>query len=50
MRTKKIALIVVILLYTELAFADCIYNGVSYPSGTVLGPYVCSGTQWVIRQ
>ena len=28
------------------ALADCTYNGKTYPSGTVIGPYVCSGTQW----
>lgn len=50
MLIKKIALIVVVLLHTELALADCTYNGVSYPSGTVLGPYVCSGTEWVVRR
>lgn len=50
MQIKKIALMVVILLYTELACANCTYNGVSYPSGTVLGPYVCSGTEWVVRR
>ena len=50
MRIKKIALAIIALLLSELSFADCIYNGVTYRHGTVLGPYVCSGTQWVIRQ
>ena len=50
MRIKRIALVIIALLYGELSFADCTYNGVNYPNGTVLGPYVCSGTQWVIRQ
>ena len=50
MGIKKIALLIVVLLYGELAFADCTYNGVNYPQGTVLGPYTCSGTQWVVRQ
>lgn len=47
---KKISLAVIIFLHAGLAFADCTYNGVAYPDGTVLGPYVCSGTQWVIKQ
>ena len=29
--------------------ADCWYNGRIYPEGTVIGPYVCSGGQWVTR-
>ena len=47
---KRIALVIIVLLYSKLSFADCAYNGVSYPSGTVLGPFVCSETQWVIKQ
>lgn len=50
MRIKRIALVAIVLLYGELTFAACTYNGFIYPNGTVLGPYVCSGTQWVIRQ
>lgn len=23
------------------AYADCVYNGRTYPTGTRLGPYVC---------
>lgn len=47
---KKIALTTIVFLYSGLSFADCTYNGISYPAGTVLGPYVCSDTQWVIKQ
>lgn len=50
MGIKKIALVIIILLYAEASFADCTYNGTNYPHGTVLGPYVCNGTQWVIKQ
>lgn len=49
MGIKKITLVVIVLLYSGLSFADCTYNGISYPAGTVLGPYVCSDTQWVIK-
>jgi len=27
--------------------ANCWYNGAQYPEGTVIGPYVCSGGQWI---
>lgn len=50
MTIKKTALLVIMLLYGELSFADCTYNGIKYPTGTILGPYVCSGTQWIIRR
>lgn len=50
MRINRITLVAIALLYGELTFAACTYNGFIYPNGTVLGPYVCSGTQWVIRQ
>lgn len=47
---KKIALAAIVVLYSGLSFGDCIFNGVSYPVGTLLGPYVCSDTGWVIRR
>ena len=50
MRIQRIVLIMIVLLYGQMALADCTYNGVRYPSGTKLGPYVCSGTQWVIQR
>jgi hypothetical protein len=50
MHIKRWVLALVVLLYGELSFADCTFNGVNYPDGTVLGPYVCSGTQWVVRR
>ncbi len=38
--------IIVFLMFTKIAIADCTYNGKTYPEGTVLGPYVCSNGQW----
>jgi hypothetical protein len=29
--------------------ADCIYNGVAYPEGTVIGPYICKEGKWVVK-
>lgn len=49
MKISQTLFLFVALIYGGLAFADCVYNGVHYPVGTVLGPYVCSGTQWVSR-
>ncbi len=44
--------LLVLLLFTVTAsavYADCVYNGRTYPEGTVIGPYVCSGGNWVAR-
>jgi hypothetical protein len=40
---------VVCLGLSSIAVADCTYDGVVYPEGTVMGPYVCSGNEWVNR-
>ncbi|CAB5133381.1 hypothetical protein D3OALGB2SA_3775 [Olavius algarvensis associated proteobacterium Delta 3] len=37
-----IAVIVAVLLFSTPVYANCIYNGGSYPTGTVIGPLVCS--------
>jgi hypothetical protein len=29
------------LLFSSSIYADCIYNGTSYPTGTVIGGLVC---------
>lgn len=49
MLIKKSVFVLVVLLYSGLSFADCVYNGTNYSSGTVLGPYTCDGTQWVLK-
>jgi hypothetical protein len=45
----KLLFFVLCLGLSTLAEADCSYNGATYPEGTVMGPYVCSGNQWVNR-
>jgi hypothetical protein len=47
---RKFVLLVVLLLPFVVAnsvSADCWYNGVKYAEGTVIGPYVCQGGEWV---
>ncbi len=41
--------VVVLLASVSAAFADCSYNGSTYAEGAVIGPYVCTGGQWVMR-
>ncbi len=41
---------ILILILSGFAFpvkADCIYNGVTYPTGSTIGPYICSNDNWV---
>lgn len=42
-------LILFLMLSVAIAQADCVYNGASYPEGTILGPYICTNGQWVFR-
>jgi len=42
--------LIVNLLVSTAVFADCIYNGKAYPEKTVIGPYVCSGEEWVFKK
>lgn len=47
---KEIWMVVVLagmLLMVGSAFAECTYNGTTYAEGTVIGPYTCSGGEWV---
>jgi hypothetical protein len=47
---KYIGAILLFLLFSSTAFADCMNNGKAYPTGTILGPLVCSGNgTWVVR-
>jgi hypothetical protein len=40
---KKFAILVIFILlfFSSIAYADCIYNGVSYPPGTVVNGLTC---------
>ena len=40
---KKFILFILffLLLFSKIVYADCIYNGVSYPPGTVINGLTC---------
>jgi len=37
----------ILLIISNMAVADCTYNGKTYSEGTVIGPYVCRQGKWV---
>lgn len=39
---KKCVTVLILVFCSSYAYADCTHDGVSYPSGTTLGPLVCS--------
>lgn len=41
--------LIALLAMPSLAFADCIYDGQTYPEGARIGVLVCEGGQWVAR-
>lgn len=49
MLMRVIFIFVILLTFSRSVFADCSYNGETYPEGTVIGPYVCSDGKWVRR-
>jgi len=46
---NKLMTLVALVTISSVAAADCIYQGQSYPQGTVIGPFVCTNGQWVTR-
>jgi hypothetical protein len=44
---KSLALAVLLSAIAGLAHATCVYQGVVYPEGAHVGPFVCSGGQWI---
>lgn len=48
-RTLSVTLVIITTICCFNAQADCIYNGVIYPEGTILGSLVCAGGQWIRR-
>jgi len=46
---KKLAIILLLSATAHVVNADCIYGGVKYPEGSIIGPFICSGGQWVRR-
>ena len=39
-------IIIIFFIYSFLN-ADCLYNGILYKEGTIIGPYKCIGNAWV---
>lgn len=37
----KSIVLALLLFFSVGVFADCIHNGKSYPTGTILGPLIC---------
>lgn len=48
---QKISFIVLLLLVlgSSAAYADCIYNGQTYSEGTIRGPFICVDGEWIKR-
>ena len=46
---KRLTFIVGCLLIGSISYADCVYEGVSYPEGTKIGPYVCEDGSWILK-
>lgn len=44
---RKLFLLALLLSAATQTSADCLYSGRLYPDGTIIGPYICSGEQWV---
>jgi len=52
MSMKALIFILLLLVGTpSIAYAGdwCYYNGRAYPLGTVIGPFVCTGSGWQRR-
>ncbi len=37
----KVFIVLASFLFASATLADCVYDGRSYPTGTVIGPFVC---------
>ena len=46
---KRMMFLIIVLFGSSAAIADCTYDGVTYKEGTIVGPYICSDGQWVLR-
>jgi len=47
MLVRTIFVLAIILASSGSVYAECSYNGKTYPEGTILGPYICSDGKWV---
>ena len=41
MKILFISLFILLIGFNAVAYADCVYNGRQYPTGSQVGPYVC---------
>lgn len=46
---KIIFLMSAFVLFVSSITVACTYNGQEYPEGTIIGPYICTGGNWVQR-
>ena len=45
----KYVIFSLILIVAAPVFADCLYDGSNYPEGTIIGPYICQGSEWIFQ-
>jgi len=46
---KIIQALVMILIAGNLTYADCYYNGRTYPEGATIGSLICVNGSWIRR-
>jgi len=47
---KKMSLLIMaILLFGTVSYADCVYGDKSYSEGDIRGPYICIDGEWIRR-
>jgi len=38
-----------LIITPTMVIADCFYNGLTYPEGSIIGNLICSNGQWIPR-
>lgn len=46
MKAAKLVLFGMLVAICDLAWSDCVINGVNYKEGAVVNGYVCDGGEW----
>jgi len=46
---KLINIIAMMLVLGSVTYADCSYQGYTYPEGAVRGPFICVNGEWIRR-
>ena len=46
---KTTYIIAMLLVLGSVTYADCTYQGYTYPEGAVRGPYICLNGAWIRR-